>query len=192
MPTLRDGTEPIIAHGSVYLRPAERSDVPLFVTLVQRLRHVAHVSIRAPMSMAAEEQWFERAVANQGKDGYHFVACLIADDRPIGTVGLFELDLVNGNAGLGISIGAAADRGKGHGTDMLRALLAFGFDSLRLERIELDVYDFNPDAHRLYQRLGFVDEGVARHRIFREGRHVDLYQDVDAGRRVPGAYGAET
>ena len=69
-----------------------------------------------------------------------------------------------------------SDRGKGHGTDMLRALLAFGFDSLRLERIELDVYDFNADAHRLYQRIGFVDEGVARHRIFREGRHVDLHQ----------------
>ena len=107
MPTLRDGTEPIIAHGSVYLRPAERSDIPLFVTWFNDYGMSRNISIRAPMSMAAEEQWFERAVANQGKDGYHFVACLIADDRPIGTVGLFELDLVNGSAGLGISIGAA-------------------------------------------------------------------------------------
>ena len=114
----------------------------------------------------------------------------MADDRPIGTVGLFELDLVNGSAGLGISIGAAADRGKGHGTDMLRALIAFGFDSLRLERIELDVYDFNPDAHRLYQRVGFVDEGVARHRIFREGRHVDLFKMSMLAAEYRATYGA--
>ena len=31
MATLRDGTQPMIASGSVYLRPAERSDIPLFV-----------------------------------------------------------------------------------------------------------------------------------------------------------------
>ena len=176
MPTLRDGTEPILAHGSVYLRPAERSDIPMFVKWFNDYGMSRTLSIRAPMSLAGEEQWFERALADQGKGGYHFVACLLADDRPIGTVGLFGLDLANGTAGLGISIGAADDRGKGHGTDMLLALLAFGFDGLRLERIELDVYDFNPDAHRLYQRVGFVDEGVARHAVFREGRHVDLFK----------------
>ena len=176
MPTRRDGTVPMIAHGSVYLRPAEREDVPLFVRWFNDYATSRTLSIRAPMSTTSEEQWYERAVENQGKDGYHFVACLLEDDRPIGTIGFFDLDLVNGSAGLGLSIGAAADRGKGHGTDMLKALLAFGFASLRLERIELDCYDFNPDAHRLYQRVGFVDEGVARHRIFREGRYADLYK----------------
>ncbi len=176
MPTRRDGTIPMIAHGSVYLRPAERDDVPLFVRWFNDYATSRTLSIRAPISTTSEEQWYERAVENQGKDGYHFVACLLEDDRPIGTIGFFDLDLVNGSAGLGLSIGAAADRGKGHGTDMLKALLAFGFASLRLERIELDCYDFNPDAHRLYQRVGFVDEGVARHRIFREGRYADLYK----------------
>ena len=176
MPTLRNGTEPIIAHGAVYLRPAERDDIPLFVRWFNDYSMSRTLSIRSPMSIALEEQWFERTVANQGKDGYHFVACLIEDDRPIGTVGLFELDLLNGSAGLGISIGAAADRGRGHGTAMLRALLGFAFGQLPLERVWLDVYDFNPGARRVYQRVGFVDEGVSRHAIFREGRHRDLYR----------------
>jgi RimJ/RimL family protein N-acetyltransferase len=176
MPTRQDGTEPMIAHGSIYLRPAEREDIPLFVGWFNDYATSRALAIRAPMSITAEEQWYERAVANQGKDGYHFVGCRLADDRAVGTVGLFDLDLVNGSAALGITIGAAADRGKGHGTDMLKALIAFGFDTLRLERIELDVYDFNDGAHRLYRRVGFVDEGVARHRIFREGRYRDLYR----------------
>ena len=176
MTTRRDGTRPIIANGSVYLRPAERADLPLFVAWFNDYSMSRTLSIRAPMSLAMEEQWFERTVADQGRTGYHFVACLVADDRPIGTIGLFDLDLVNGSAGLGISIGAAADRGRGHGSDMIRALLDFAFGQLRLERIWLDVYDFNGDARRVYARAGFVDEGVSRQAIFREGEFRDLYR----------------
>jgi RimJ/RimL family protein N-acetyltransferase len=176
MPTRRDGTQPIIAHGAVYLRPAERDDLPLFVSWFNDYSMSRTLSIRAPMSLAGEEQWFQRAVADQGKTGYHFVACLLEDDRPIGTIGLFELDLTNGSAGLGISIGAAADRGRGLGSDMLRALLDFSFGHLRLERVWLDVFDFNPAARRVYARAGFVDEGVSRHAIFREGAYRDLYR----------------
>ncbi len=44
---------------------------------------------------------------------------------------------------------------------MLRALLGFGFGMVRLERIWLDVYDMNPGARRVYERVGFVHEGIA-------------------------------
>jgi RimJ/RimL family protein N-acetyltransferase len=171
-----DGSVPVIAHGSVYLRAAERDDIPLFVRWFNDYRTSRTLGLRAPMSVAMEEQWFERAVADQGKTGYHFVACRLADDRPIGTTGLFDLDLTNGNAGLGISIGDEDDRGRGHGTDILRALLKFAFDSLRLERVWLEVYDFNPRARRVYERVGFVDEGIARHAIFREGAYRDIHR----------------
>jgi RimJ/RimL family protein N-acetyltransferase len=176
MPRRHDGTEPMIAHGSVYLRPADRPDIPLFVAWFNDYATSRTLGLRAPLSVPMEEQWFERAVADQGKTGYHFVACLLEDDRPIGTIGFFDLDLNNGSAGLGISIGAATDRGRGLGTDMLRALLQFGFGQLRLERIWLDVYDFNPGARRVYERVGFVEEGVLRHAIFREGEYRDIHR----------------
>jgi diamine N-acetyltransferase len=170
----REATLPMIAHGSVFLRAAERDDIPRFVSWLNDYETSRTLGIRAPLSIPLEEQWFEQMLASQGKDAYHFVACLAADGRPIGTIGLFELDLVNGSAGLGISIGAAADRGKGHGTDMLRAILGFGFGFLRLERIWLDVYQMNEGARRVYERVGFVREGVLRHAAFREGRYLDL------------------
>ena len=175
MPARRDGTEPQIAHGAVYLRAAERSDIPLFVRWMNDWRTTRTLALRAPMSMASEEGWYERMLADQGKGGYHFVACRLEDDRPLGTIGLFELDVVNGSAGLGISIGDPADRDKGYGTDALRALLAFGFGQLRLERIWLDVYDGNPGARHVYERVGFVHEGVRRRAAFREGRFLDVH-----------------
>jgi RimJ/RimL family protein N-acetyltransferase len=171
-----DGTEPVIAHGSVYLRAAERDDIPRFAAWFNDYRTSRTLALRAPLSIPMEEAWFERMAADQGKGGYLFTACLLADDRPIGNVGLFELDLVNGSAGLGIMIGEPGDRGRGHGTDMLEALVGFGFASLRLERIWLDVYDFNPGARRVYERVGFQHEGTMRHAIFREGRFGDVHR----------------
>lgn len=171
-----DGTEPVIAHGSVYLRAAERDDIPRFAAWFNDYRTSRTLALRAPLSIPMEEAWFERMAADQGKGGYLFTACLLADDRPIGNVGLFELDLVNGSAGLGIMIGEPGDRGRGHGTDMLEALVGFGFASLRLERIWLDVYDFNPGARRVYERVGFRHEGTFRHAIFREGRFGDVHR----------------
>ena len=176
MSTRRDGTQPIIAHGSVFLRSAEREDIPLFVGWLNDWRTSRTLGIRSPFSLPMEEAWFERMSAGQGKEGYHFVACLLEDDRPIGTVGLFDVDLPNGSAGLGIAIGAPEDRGRGLGTDTLRALLAFGFGMLRLERIWLDVYDMNPGARRVYERVGFVLEGTLRRAVFREGRYLDVHR----------------
>jgi RimJ/RimL family protein N-acetyltransferase len=55
----------------------------------------------------------------------------------------------------------------------LEAIIALGFDSLRLERIWLDVFDFNTGARRVYERVGFEHEGVQRHAIFRDGQFFD-------------------
>ncbi|HEX5826965.1 MAG TPA: GNAT family protein [Candidatus Limnocylindrales bacterium] len=176
MTARRDGTVPIIRHGRVYLRPAERSDIPLFVRWLNDARTSRTLAAVAPLSIPLEEAWFERTVEAQGRDGYHFTICLLEDDRPIGTVGLFGLDLRNGNAALGITIGDPADTNQGLGTDALRALVGWAFDMLRLERVWLDVYDFNPRARSVYERIGFVFEGTQRHAIFRHGAFVDVHR----------------
>jgi RimJ/RimL family protein N-acetyltransferase len=176
MLTRRDGSEPMIAHGAVYLRAGERADIPLLAGWMNDWRTSRTLGSRAPFSLPMEEVWFERMTAEQGQGRYFFVACLLEDDRPIGTLGLFDVDLLDGGAGLGISIGAPGDRGRGLGTDMLHALLGFGFGMLRLERIWLDVYDINPGARRVYERVGFVHEGTLRRAVFREGRYLDVHR----------------
>jgi hypothetical protein len=48
MPARPDGTEPVIAHGSVYLRAAERDDIPRFVAWLNDYRTSRTLDIRAP------------------------------------------------------------------------------------------------------------------------------------------------
>ena len=157
----------------VFLRPAERSDIPDFVRWLNDAETASFLSMRTPMSVASEEQWFEGMLAAQGKDRFHFTMCLL-DGTPIGTLGLFDVDWVNGNAGIGISIGEKQLWGQGLGTDAMLALLDFGFGQLRLERLWLEVHDFNPRGRRSYEKCGFTLEGTQRHATFKYGRFHDL------------------
>jgi len=165
---------PVIRGARVLLRAAERSDVPTFVRWFNDGEMLSYLLMRAPMSQAAEEGWFERMMATQGKDGYFFVICQLVDGAPIGTIGLFDLDEANGKAGVGISIGEKALWGKGLGTDALNALLDFGFGELRLERIWLEVYDYNERGRRSYEKCGFVLEGTQRRAVYKGGRFHDV------------------
>jgi len=159
----------------VYLRAAERGDIPTFVRWFNDAEVMRHLAMRAPMSEAAETGWFDRMLEAQGKTDYHLVICLIADDRPIGTIGLHGIDHENGSAEFGIAIGEKSEWGAGHGTDATRAICDFGFGSLRLERIGLLVYASNERARRAYEKAGFTLEGTLRHAHFARGAHEDVH-----------------
>ena len=165
---------PIIRGERVYLRAQERSDIPTFVRWFNDSETTSFLSMRAPMSEPMEEAWFNGMVAQQGKGAYHFTICRLDDDRPIGTTGLFDVDTVNGSAGIGITIGEKSLWGIGLGTDAMNALLDFGFGQLRLERMWLEVHDFNARARRSYEKCGFVVEGTQRRANFRRGRYNDV------------------
>ncbi len=169
-----DQRMPIIRGERVYLRSTERSDVPTFVRWFNDGETLAYIGMRAPMSEAGEEQWFTEMTAREGKDAYHFVMCRLEDDKPIGTIGLFNIDHLNGSAGIGITIGEKELWGQGYGTDAMNALLDFGFGQLRLERMWLEVHDFNERGRRSYEKSGFVLEGVERHAIYKMGRFIDV------------------
>ena len=46
--------------------------------------------------------------------------------------------------------------------DWVPIFLQYGFEVLELHKIELEVYSFNPRAEHLYQKSGFVLEGIKR------------------------------
>jgi diamine N-acetyltransferase len=166
---------PIIRGELVYLRAPERSDIPTFVRWFNDAEVLHNLSMFAPMSEAAETAWFDRMLERQGSTDYHFVVCLLADDRAIGTAGLHAVDMVHGSAEFGIAIGETDEWDKGYGTDALRAICDFGFGELRLERISLMVYAGNARGRRAYEKAGFTLEGTMRRAHYAHGRHEDVH-----------------
>ena len=65
---------------------------------------------------------------------------------------------------------------KGIGQQATIQMLRQGFADLNLHRIHLTVLANNARARRLYQRLGFREEGLQREAIYKEG----AFQDVVA------------
>jgi RimJ/RimL family protein N-acetyltransferase len=169
-----DGFEPMLRGKLVFLRPAERDDIALFVRWVSDARTNGYLAARSPIGRAMEERWFDEMLDHHGRDRWFFVICLLEDGRPVGSLDLRDIGLTSGGAGFGIVIGDPADTSKGYGSDALEILLDFGFGELRLERMWLDVFAFNDRARHVYDRLGFVHEATFRHAFFHGGDYLDL------------------
>ncbi len=74
--------------------------------------------------------------------------------------------------GLGIAV-AAAWQGQGVGDQLMHALLHWADNWAAVLRIELNVYTDNTRAIALYQRHGFVQEGLLRAMALKDGVYAD-------------------
>ncbi|MFD5797853.1 GNAT family N-acetyltransferase [Streptomyces diastatochromogenes] len=64
-------------------------------------------------------------------------------------------------------------RGRGIGTEAAGLIVAHGFEELGLHRIELGAYAHNRRALHVYEKVGFVVEGVRREVQRRDGEWAD-------------------
>lgn len=58
-------------------------------------------------------------------------------------------------------------------TEAIRLIVGHGFEQLGLHRIQLEAYAYNHRALRVYEKVGFVVEGIRREVEFRDGEWVD-------------------
>lgn len=161
----------------VTLRPIEKEQLPQFqawFSQYELARVMNPGTVRLP-NAEGEEAWYRDFVLTGGA---HVFAIFVNDPsarapRLVGSCSLQQIDHKNRRAMCGIAIGAPEARGMGYGSEALRLLIEWGFLELNLNRIALMVLELNPDARRLYDRLGFKLEGTARQAVFREGRFWD-------------------
>ena len=166
---------PLLRGERVFLRPAEREDIPTFISWLSDADVGEGLATRAPWSRVAEEAWFDELQQKQTRTMWHFVICLRDGERPIGFCALHDVDHINGSVELGIGIGEPSEWDKGYGTETMGVLLDFAFGELRLHRVFLHVFDFNARAIRVYEGVGFRHEGTKREAFYHNGRHHDMH-----------------
>lgn len=96
------------------------------------------------------------------------------DDRCLGHVGLYNIDHRVSAAEFAIMLGDKNSWGKGLGTTITREVVRYGFDWLKLNRIELSVLTTNPRAMHIYSSIGFNQEGVKRQAQYKNGQYLDV------------------
>jgi RimJ/RimL family protein N-acetyltransferase len=154
----------------IVLRAIERQDLANYVSWLNDPRIVEHLAHFLPISLAAEEKWYERMLADS-------TACNFAvefDGQHIGGCGFHNIDSRNQSAETGLFIGVPELWDQGLGTDLLHTLLRFGFEMMNFHRIYLRVHAGNERAIHLYEKAGFQLEGRWRQAEFRDGRYRDV------------------
>jgi RimJ/RimL family protein N-acetyltransferase len=97
-------------------------------------------------------------------------------DRCLGHIGLYKIDHRVRSAELAILLGDKTRWGHGLGHAVTQAVLEFGFAQLNMNRIELTVLENNLAALHLYNKLGFMQEGVLRQAQYRNGAYLNVVQ----------------
>jgi RimJ/RimL family protein N-acetyltransferase len=179
MPAMTDqeapAPRPMLRGERVWLRPLEPSDLVADSATSADVEVGHFLGVKTPQSRASAERFATEVLGQVGETGYPYAICLLGEERGIGTIFLRSVDKVNGSGIVGIFIGDRRYLGKGYGTDALNALVDFGFGELRLERIELEVFDYNTRAIRSYQKAGFQTDAVLRRSRYHRGEHHDVH-----------------
>jgi RimJ/RimL family protein N-acetyltransferase len=179
MPAMTDAEapapRPMIRGERVWLRPTEPADIVNDAAFSGDAEVGHFLGAKTPWSRASAERFSTELLSQIGQTSYPYTICLLGDERSIGSVFLRDVDKVNGSGTVGIFIHDRRYLGQGYGTDALNALVDFGFGELRLERIELEVFDFNERAIRSYEKAGFKTDAVMRRSRFHRGTHHDVH-----------------
>jgi ribosomal-protein-serine acetyltransferase len=107
--------------------------------------------------------WVESRLDAWGKPDYDFVVVEQATGRFLGAVGINQINRVHDFANLGYWVRSSTT---GHGIAVLAARLCarFGFDELKLHRLEIVVDVDNRRSQRVAEKVGATREGLARQR----------------------------
>jgi putative acetyltransferase len=120
------------------------------------------------------ERWAARlATPSAGSNNMHLVAEL--NGHVVASAGVFSAGehVRRRHASvLGISVAVEA-QGRGIGSALMAALMDYADRWGQILRIELTVFADNTRAIALYERFGFVREGLLRKHALRDGRYVD-------------------
>jgi diamine N-acetyltransferase len=149
----------------VTIRTFAREDIPKKVEWINNPLNHQFLHYDLPLEVGRTECWFERNVGR--KDRYDGV--IEADGVPVGLIGLLSIDGRNQRAEYYISMGEAAYKGKGIAKEASWLLLKYGFEELGLNRIYLYTEVGNTAARRLFERVGFIKEGVLRQDVRSSG-----------------------
>ena len=134
-------------------------------------RGLAH---RGIVNEDAETAWYERvseASAQPRPTELAFAIHDAADGELVGVCGLENIDHNFSRAEFGIFLGQR--RGTGIGTDATRLVLHWAFTIVGLHNLILEVYEYNEQAIRSYERAGFRRIGVRRDSVRALGRRWD-------------------
>ena len=159
----------------IYLSPMNLEDVEIYTKWLNDME----ITDKLGSSMRMSNLSNEKKYIEENMNGYNFSIILREKDQLIGNVSLMDVDTINRKATLGIFIGDKENRSKGYGKEAIKLILDYGFNTLNLNNVMLWVYDFNKNAIKTYESVGFKKIGTRRSCAYVNGNTCDeVFMDI--------------
>jgi len=130
------------------------------------------LNIPYPYEDGMAEAWIATHDSAYARQEVATFAIVLPDNRLVGAISL-RLEPRHRRAELGYWIGTPF-WGRGYATEAARAILAFGFQTLALNRIHATHLLRNHASGRVMEKIGMRYEGIHREHVWKDGRFEDL------------------
>ncbi len=162
---------PILKGKKSILQPPKISEAKNFVKWLRdpEVNHYLSVNFDK-LTLKKEEGYLKKAKTEKNRI---FWSIYTKDKVHIGCTSLENISKEHKRAVWGIVIGDKNYWGQGIGTDVLRTVVKYSFDKLKLHRFELSVFTKNIGGIKCYTRCGLIKEGIKKQTHFKQGEWLD-------------------
>ncbi|USG68157.1 GNAT family N-acetyltransferase [Brevibacillus ruminantium] len=156
------------------LRPMQLDDAPFLFEFWSDPMVSKHMNIETFRDVSQAEQMIGllQGLSKENKAIRWTILSRLSNEI-IGSCGFNYLDYENERAEIGYDLGYPY-WGKGYAPEALRAIIRFGFEHYRLNRVEAKVEPENLNSIKVLKKLRFVEEGTLRQYEKSKGEFVDL------------------
>jgi len=161
------------------LRPLRKSDINDLVENANNLNVSQYLgTVKFPYARKDADEFINlcsKKLKSKSCDDYSFGIKIRSIKKIVGVLSLSSVDRYNGTASLGYWLGENYWR-QGIMSESVKTIIDFGFDTLKLRRINVSTFTPNKGSNALIKKIGFKKEGVRR-KYFKTKSTGKIYDD---------------
>ena len=158
------------------LHPFSQSDFKELISWVRTPKELflwSATTFKFPLDEDQLERHFQEAHSSNPRLMYTAVDSLTKEH--IGHIELTRIDHENKKASIAYVLVDPAKRGLGYGDRLVQSILGECFHRMKMLKVDLFVFEFNPVAIHCYEKAGFEIEEIVKDRIQWNENFVTLY-----------------
>jgi len=165
----------------IYLRAIEPQDLDFLYELENNTELWEVSGTLTPYSRHVLKQYLDNAHKDIFEAKQLRLCICNTVDKVLGLIDLFDFDPRNRRAGVGIVIASKEDRDQGTGTEALKLLCDYAFETLDLNQVYAYVGEQNEASIHVFSKLGFIKAGILNDwiRYGNEFRKVLVFQKIN-------------
>ncbi len=164
---------PILETERLLLREILPSDAPALLALRSNEQVMQYIDKDRMKSLDEALQLISQIKETVMKgDGISWAMVPKGEDEMIGFAGLWRIDKPHHRAEVGYTL-MPGYWNKGLMSEVMKAMIDFGFGTMKLHSIEANINPLNQASRRLLEKHGFVQEAYFRENFYYNGKFLD-------------------